>query len=154
MNPKSLALIMQLLDECKDLTLATVRADGAPQANIVNFAHDRLTLYFATDRGSQKIRNLQTCNKVSLALRVDYEDWASVKGLSIAATAEVLADDNAEAQRAKECLSRRFRDAGNSPSPQDQATAVFVKVTPTEICVIDYSKGYGHRDLVRIPEAS
>lgn len=31
-----------------------------------------------------------------------------------------------------------------------QATAIFVKVTPTEINVIDYAKGYGHRDLVRV----
>lgn len=154
MGTESLALIMRLLDACKDLTLATVRADGSPQANIVNYGNDGLTLYFATDRDSQKIRNLQSCDKVSLALRSDYDGWSMVKALSITATAKVLADDGAEAQRAKECLARRFLRDRSSPSPHDQAAAVFVVIMPSEICVIDYSKGYGHHDVVRIPEAN
>lgn len=154
MSTESLALVMRLLDVCKDLTLATVRTDGSPQANIVSYGHDGLTLYFATDRDSQKILNLQSCNKVSLALRPDYDGWSMVKALSITATAKVLADDSAEAQRAKECLARRLVRDRSSPSPHDQATAVFVMVTPSEICVIDYSKGYGHHDVVRVSEAS
>lgn len=154
MSTESLAQIMHLLDACKDLTLATVRADGSPQANIVSYGHDGLTLYFATDRDSQKIRNLQACDKVSLALRPDYDGWSTVKALSITATARILADDSAEAQLAKECLARRFRRDRSSPSPQDQAAAVLVMIVPSEICVIDYSKGYGHHDVVRVPEAS
>ena len=154
MSAESLSLILKLLDECDDLTLATVRPDGTPQANIVNFGHEHLTLYFATGRDSQKVRNLQSCDRVSLALRTDYEEWVSVKGLSITATATLRADDSAWAQHAKECLAMRFPARSNSPSPQDLPGAVFVKVVPSEICLIDYSKGYGHREVLRLPEPS
>lgn len=152
MSAETRALILKLLDECDDLTVATIRPDGTPQANIVNFGHEHLTLFFATGRDSQKVRNLQGCNQVSLAMRTDYEDWASVKGLSIAGTATLLADDSAWAQRAKECLSMRFPGRSNSPSPQDLPGAVFVRIMPSEICLIDYSKGYGHREVMRVPE--
>ena len=63
MSDESLALVLQLLDECSDLTLATVRPDGTPQANIVNFGHEHLTLFIATARDSQKVLNLQRCDR-------------------------------------------------------------------------------------------
>lgn len=154
MNAESLDSILDLLATCKDLTLATVCADGSPQANIVNFANEALTLYFATDRGSEKVRNIQARPRVSIALRVDYEDWTEVRGLSASATAEILPDDSLDAQRAKACLARRYADNAATPSPMDPATTVYIKLVLDRIVLIDYSKGYGHRVHFRIPELS
>ena len=144
MNPD--ARILQLLDECVDLTLATVRPDGAPQANIVNYAHEGLEIFVATDRSSAKVRNLLSCARAALALRGDYSRWSEVRGLSIDAIGEVLADDSADAQRAKDCLTRRFPDTVATPTPQDPATTVYLKLTPLRIVLIDYERGYGHRE--------
>jgi len=146
MNADANARIQQLLDECVDLTLATVRPDGAPQANIVNFAHEGLEIFVATDRSSAKVRNLLSCERAALALRGDYSRWSEVRGLSIDAIGEVLADDSLEAQRAKDCLARRFPDTISTPTPQDPATTVYLKLTPVRIVLIDYERGYGHRE--------
>lgn len=154
MDAESYDTILDLLRTCKDLTLATVCADGAPQASIVNFANETLTLYFATDRGSEKVRNIQARPRVSIALRLDYEDWTEVKGLSAAAQAEILPDDSLDAQRAKACLLRRYADNSATPSPMDPATTVYVKLVLERVVLIDYSKGYGNRQHFRIPEPS
>lgn len=147
MNPDATARILQLLDECVDLTLATVRPDGAPQANIVNFAHEGLEIFVATDRSSAKVRNLVSCERAALALRGDYSRWSEVRGLSIDAIGEVLADDSADAQRAKDCIARRFPPAAvATPTPQDPATTVYLKLRPVRIVLIDYERGYGHRE--------
>src|SRR4051794_28114815 len=34
--------IIDLLSRCKDMTIATVRPDGAPQATVVSYVHDGL----------------------------------------------------------------------------------------------------------------
>ena len=72
------------------LTLATLREDGYPQANTVTYANDGLTIYLSTAQDSRKIKNIKNSNKVSLTIDKDYEDWHKIKGLSMAATAEIL----------------------------------------------------------------
>ncbi|HKP80094.1 MAG TPA: pyridoxamine 5'-phosphate oxidase family protein, partial [Phenylobacterium sp.] len=39
-------LILKVLDEHRTMAVATVRPDGWPQATIVGYVHDDLTLYF------------------------------------------------------------------------------------------------------------
>jgi hypothetical protein len=45
-------------------------------------------------------------------------------------------------------LARRFPPM-RKLSKEDLAETAFVKVTPKVISVLDYSKGFGHADLVR-----
>jgi nitroimidazol reductase NimA-like FMN-containing flavoprotein (pyridoxamine 5'-phosphate oxidase superfamily) len=152
MSTETLAAIARLMDRCRDMTLATARPDGSPAADTVSFARDGLTLYVATRRGSHKVRNLHSRDKVAATMRADYDGWSTVQGLSIIGTAQVLADDDPEAAIAHECLARRFRHERSSPSPQDLPDSVYLAIRPTEITLVDYTKGYGHRDVVRIPD--
>jgi len=142
--------ILRLLDQCKDMALATVTPEGKPDVSTVNFANDGLTLYVATGRDSSKVRNLQHSPEVSLAMRLEYEEWSQVKGLSISARAELLPDDGAEALRARTYLSRKFAQPWDSPSPQDPASTVFLRIVPHGITILDYEKGYGHRERVAL----
>ena len=151
-TPDLRATIARLMDHCRDMTLATVASDGTPVADTVNFARDGLTLYVATRRDSRKVRNLQSRDGVAVAMRTDYDGWSTVQGLSITGTARVLSDDDPEARHAHDCLARRFRHDRSSPSPQDLPDAVYLAVVPVEITVVDYTRGYGHRDVVRVPE--
>lgn len=147
MTPARKQLILKLLKRHQTMSLATVRADGYPQATTVTYANDGLDLYFCCDRASQKVRNLRRCAKVSLTIDRDYKNWARIKGLSIGATARVLSRAG-DVRRAFGLLARKFPPM-RTLSAQDLEETAFVKVTPKVISVLDYSKGFGHTDLVR-----
>ena len=48
MDSAVLEKILAILDEATDMTIATVRPDGYPQATAVGYVHDGVTLYFGT----------------------------------------------------------------------------------------------------------
>jgi nitroimidazol reductase NimA-like FMN-containing flavoprotein (pyridoxamine 5'-phosphate oxidase superfamily) len=129
------------------MSLATQRADGYPQATTVGYANDGLDLYFCCDRAGQKVRNIRRTPKVSLTIDHDTKRWSSIKGLSMGARARVLSKPR-DVKRALSLLARRFPDM-NKLTEKDLALTAFVKVTPKVISVLDYSKGFGHTDLVR-----
>ena len=139
--------ILKQLKQHNIMSLATVRADGYPQTTTVGYANDGLDLYFCCGRVSQKIRNLRRSPKVSLTIDHDTKRWSSIKGLSMGARARVLSKPG-EVTRAFKLLARRFPEK-RKISKKDLTDTAFVKVTPKVISVLDYSKGFGHTDLVR-----
>lgn len=140
--------ILQLLEQHRIMTLATVRSDGWPQATTVGYAHEGIVLYFICSPDSQKAVNLARDSRVSLTIDHDTDQVMQIKGLSMAARAHVVLDP-AEAERALSLLLARYphQDAlpVNMPSPSQ--VRIF-RVTPSVISVLDYSKGFGHTDLV------
>jgi nitroimidazol reductase NimA-like FMN-containing flavoprotein (pyridoxamine 5'-phosphate oxidase superfamily) len=151
MTPSQHRFLDALLSRTRDLSLATLREDGYPQANTVNFAHDGTTLYFCTSRDSAKVRNLIGTPRVAASLHGDYEDLQGVRGVSLIGHAEVLPDDGNEAMHARNLLACKFSEPWELPSPQDPTTTVFVRVVPFELTLIDYGKSYGHHERVLLP---
>jgi hypothetical protein len=94
------------------------------------------------------VRNITRCRKVSVAIDGDDEDWSKLKGLSLAATARVLSDQK-EIARALTLLGRKYPALAGSGRPEPKDVAV-VKLRPKVISVIDYGKGFGHTELVRV----
>jgi general stress protein 26 len=146
MDRESEAFILDLLRRYNVLTLATVREDGWPQATTVGYVHDGLTLYVGCGADSQKVRNIRRCDKVSLTVDRDEEDWSRIQGLSMGATAEVVTDP-AERARAAELFLAKFPQLRAMPEP-DPSSLAFLKITPKVISVLDYTKGFGHTELV------
>jgi general stress protein 26 len=140
--------ILDLLRQHNILTLATVREDGWPQATTVDYVHDGLTFYVGCAANSQKVRNIERCNKVSLTVDHDQDHWSRIRGLSLGATAEVVTDP-AEIARATELILAKFPQLKSMPKPGPSSFA-FVKITPKVISVLDYSKGFGHTTLVEV----
>ncbi len=140
--------IQRQLDEHRIMTLATLRPDGWPQATTVGFAHEGLTLYFLCSRDSQKAANLARDGRVSLTIDQDTDQVMDIKGLSMAARAQPVVDP-VEAEAALRLLLARYPPQDSlplsAPSPSD--VRIF-RVTPTVISVLDYSKGFGHTELV------
>ncbi len=137
--------VLHVIDNANDLTLATVRPDGFPQATTVSYAHDGLNLYAGIGKHSQKANNIRQNNKVSLTINLPYDDWREIKGLSMSALAEVL-EDGPGVDTAKACLLQRFpqiAEWSDAPMAGDMA---FLKITPQVISVLDYSKGFGHTE--------
>jgi hypothetical protein len=149
MDSRTRRFILDIIDSRNDLTLATLRTDGFPQANTVSYASDGLVLYFGTGRDSQKARNIQQCRKVSLTIDVPYVDWSDIRGLSMGALAQVLPDDAADSVRAIDLLTKKFPAVRDLPAPEASAI-VFVKIVPKVISVLDYRKGFGHTQLVEV----
>lgn len=140
--------ILGIIDNARDLTLATLRDDGYPQATTVSYAHDGMTIYIGVGKDSQKARNIRHNNKVSLTINADYKDWKHIKGLSMGALAEILEDDRQIAQAA-DCMLKRFPQAIEWAGSGQSDEILFLKITPQVISVLDYEKGFGHADLVK-----
>ena len=148
MTPSAKRFILDQLKKNRIMSLATVRADGYPQATTVTYANDGLTLYFACDRNGQKVRNLRRSPKVSLTINKDTADWKKITGLSMGATAKVL-ERPADTKLALALLSRKFKDMKNL-SEEDLAETAFVRVQPKVVSMLDYRRGFGWTKLVRV----
>jgi general stress protein 26 len=141
--------VLNIIDNATDLTLATVRPDGYPQATTVSYAHDGLTLYVGVGKDGQKADNIRRCNKVSLTINAAYPDWNHIKGLSMAGIASILVDPE-KIRRAGACLQQRFPQlAGIEPAP-GMDDIVFLEIEPQVISVLDYQQGFGHTELVTV----
>jgi nitroimidazol reductase NimA-like FMN-containing flavoprotein (pyridoxamine 5'-phosphate oxidase superfamily) len=140
-------LILAILADHYILTLATIREDGYPQATTVAYAHKGLKIYFMTGPSCQKVGNIQRCNKVSLTIDREYEDWHQIKGLSMGGIAEVLSNPD-EINKAIACLEERFPKIHQWAASEEIHNAAFVKITPQVISVLNYEKGFGHTELV------
>ena len=142
--------ILTLLDQHRNMTIATLRPDGWPQATTVGYANDGLALYFLCAPDSQKATNLARDNRVSLTIDDDTPQVMEITGLSMAARAEPVMD-RAEAEKALHLLMGRYPEQKSLPSsfpiPTPEDVRIF-RLTPTVISVLDYSKGFGHTDLV------
>lgn len=148
MTPAMKRFILEQLKIHHNMSLATVRADGYPQATTVAYANDGLTLYFACDRNSQKARNLRRSSKVSITINKDWAGWKKIQGLSIGARAKIL-ERPADTRRALALLTRKFKGM-KGLSAEDLAATVFVRVQPKVISMLDYRRGFGWTKLVRV----
>jgi hypothetical protein len=59
-----------ILSRCMDMTIATIRPSGTPQATVVSFVHDGLLLYFGCGPARRKPAN------IFLGARFDHHDRA------------------------------------------------------------------------------
>jgi len=140
--------ILALLDQHRIMTVATLRPDGWPQATTVGYVNEGLVLYFLCGLDSQKARNLAQDDRISLAIDHDTADLMTITGLSMAAHAHAVVD-RAEAEKVLRMLPLKYPDAPPLPMkmPTPDEIRLF-RVTPTVISVLDYSKGFGHTDVV------
>jgi nitroimidazol reductase NimA-like FMN-containing flavoprotein (pyridoxamine 5'-phosphate oxidase superfamily) len=141
--------ILSILAGNRDMTIATLRPDGWPQATTVGFANDGFTLYFLCGLESQKAANLARDDRVSITVDHDTPQVMEITGLSMAARAARVTDP-AEAERALRLLMARYPEQQGLDIPMPKASEVALfRVTPEVISVLDYAKGFGHTELVR-----
>ncbi|HEX6265459.1 MAG TPA: pyridoxamine 5'-phosphate oxidase family protein [Burkholderiales bacterium] len=148
MNEAIRRKILQLMDQHRIMTIATLRPDGWPQATTVGYANDGLTLYFLCGPDSQKAANLARDDRVSLTIDHDTPQVMEITGLSMAAHALAVVDP-AEGEKALRMLMLKYPQQGSIPLPMPTPADVRIfRVTPTVISVLDYTKGFAHTDLV------
>jgi nitroimidazol reductase NimA-like FMN-containing flavoprotein (pyridoxamine 5'-phosphate oxidase superfamily) len=139
-------LALKILDEHRIMCIATNRNDGWPQATMVGYANSRLFLYFFVARLSQKFANIKRDPRVSITVGSDFSDPAKIRGLSMAGTASIVTARD-ECDRAEFAFLERFPEFKSWPRP-NFAVSSLMKISPKVFSIIDYSKGFGHSDLI------
>jgi nitroimidazol reductase NimA-like FMN-containing flavoprotein (pyridoxamine 5'-phosphate oxidase superfamily) len=143
--------VLALLDQHRIMTIATLRPDGWPQATTVGYVNEGLTLYFLCGLDSQKAANLAKDDRVSLTIDHDTPDIMAITGISMAARAKPVTD-RVEAAKVLSMLPLKYPEQKVPlpiPMPGPDDVRIF-RVTPTVISVLDYSKRFGHTDLVTL----
>jgi nitroimidazol reductase NimA-like FMN-containing flavoprotein (pyridoxamine 5'-phosphate oxidase superfamily) len=165
MDPALTREVISMLNQAHDMTIATVREDGYPQATAVSYVNDGLTIYFGCAAESQKAKNIARCDKVSLTVNLSYARWDEIRGLSIGGKAAAVADPQ-ERDRVEQLMFQKFpqlvqhldrtlrklKDAiwGSEYAPTDIGELVLFRISPEVISLLDYRKGFGHTDLIRV----
>ncbi|TFW23131.1 pyridoxamine 5'-phosphate oxidase family protein [Duganella callida] len=146
------ARMLDILRQGRDLTLATIRPDGYPQATTVSYVHEDLTLYAGIGLDSQKAHNIQHNHKVSATINLDYTDWNQIRGLSLGGKADFVRNA-AEIDHISRALLGKFPQARTfvqgMPALRAQGL-LFLRITPTVISLLDYSQGFGHTELYAV----
>ena len=148
MGPRLKQEILSILDDASDMTIATVREDGYPQATTVSYVNNGLNIYFGCAANSQKAKNIDRDSKVSLTVDLPYTSWNDIRGLSIGGRAERITNPQEVAQ-ATQLMFEKFPQIARY-APAELEDIVLFRVTPEVISVLDYRKGFGHSDLVKL----
>lgn len=164
MMPRLKSLILRLLNEHRVMTIATNRPDGWPQATMVSYVNDGFLLYCFVARNTQKYANILRDPRISISIGSDAPQPLDIKGLSLAGIASMVTDqcefDHVAGLRLKRypeyaaLPSPVFREGAMlriSPQPAPAGVAL-LRIAPEIISVLDYSKGFGHSDLVTFSE--
>lgn len=152
MQPEQQKVIADVFARAVDLTIATNRADGWPQATTVSFVNDGLLIYFGVGSDSQKATNIARDRRVSVTVNAPYSKWSEIRGLSIAADAAFVTDP-AELGRAGALMMKRFGGQLGQIASIDMEHTKVVRLRPLVISLLDYSKGFGHTELIELDRA-
>ncbi|AHB77969.1 hypothetical protein LV28_25185 [Pandoraea pnomenusa] len=150
MNTDLEAVVLDILDSCRELSLATLMRDGNTQSDVVCFVHQGLDIYFATARDSRKIANIEHAAQVSFCIYKPYTGWPDIKAISSHAFAEILPDESPERSLAIRLLDTRFPNAWTRIPEHGSSRTTIVKLESWALKVLDYSRGFGHTDMVPV----
>lgn len=139
---------VDILDQYRLMAIATLRADGWPQATMVSYANDGLLLYFVISRQSQKYANIDRDSRVSIVVGRDFENPSHIKALSIAANASEVRDP-AQRARAIKMILERHPALAKLGGPNLEHSAV-MRAYCSIVTILDYSKGFGHSDMLTV----
>lgn len=161
---KTKDLILQVLDSHRVMAVATNRPDGWPQATLVGYANDGFLLYCFVARNSQKCANILRDGRVSIAIGSDAPLPGNIKGLSLAGRASIVTEES-EFDHVSKLRLQRFPEyaVALDASASESATArvnprpspgsvLLLRIEPEIFSVLDYSKGFGHSDLITFSE--
>jgi hypothetical protein len=141
--------VLAVFAEGQDMAVATILPDGAPHAVTVSYASEGLTLYFGCSPASQKARNLERDDRVAITITLPYRDWSQIRGLSICGRARPVRPGLAQTRVAALFAAKFSEIAQYITDVGDDDLALF-EVTPEVVGVLDYRKGFGHVEHVRV----
>jgi nitroimidazol reductase NimA-like FMN-containing flavoprotein (pyridoxamine 5'-phosphate oxidase superfamily) len=143
--------IIAILDAHRLMAISTMMPNGWPQTTLVGYANEGLLIYFVISRAGQKFANIQRDQRVAIAISRDYEDPSQIKELSIAAEASEVTDSE-QRERAIDLLLERRPSMKKLERP-NPASAAVMRAAMRVVTISDYTKGFGHADIVTLGPA-
>jgi len=139
---------VQILGSHRIMAISTVRPDGWPQTTIVGFANAGFLIYFVIFRASQKFANIQSDDRVSIAVGDEPADMRLAKAVYASARASEVSDP-IERERAWRLLTQRHPNLVGTAMPDVSVTAM-MRADCENLSVLDYSQGLGHTDALNV----
>jgi nitroimidazol reductase NimA-like FMN-containing flavoprotein (pyridoxamine 5'-phosphate oxidase superfamily) len=149
LTPAQADLAVSILNAAPDLTIATIRPDGYPQATTVSFVSDGLRIYFGAGAQSQKAQNIARDNRVSAAVTAPYKGWEEIRGVSLAGRAAQVTNAS-EQQKMGELMLKKFPQVAQYIQANPQFEMTVFRIDAEVISLLDYSKGFGHTELCSV----
>jgi len=127
--------------------LATINSQDPKQPHVTTIAYvnDGFDLYFTTAVKTQKFSNLTENPRVAITIDEDEPDWMKLTGLQLEGKAEVVKEGRIPFVFG--IYSEKFPIIKSFPANPDYR---FIKITPQRIWILDYRKGFGHRDYLEL----
>ncbi len=110
--------------------VATVGRGGRPHNVPVCIVFVSGRLYFASEKGVRKVRNIRSHPTVALSFDHYSEDWKRLAGVMVVGKAAVI-EQGAAFRRVRQALYRKYRQYARV-APIEEGESVIVAVTPTE----------------------
>jgi nitroimidazol reductase NimA-like FMN-containing flavoprotein (pyridoxamine 5'-phosphate oxidase superfamily) len=139
---------IRILEQHRLMAIATNRPDGWPQATMVGYANEDVLIYFVISRQSQKFANIEQDDRVSIVVGGDFHDPSEIKALSIAAHADEIRDEG-HRNHALNLVLERHPELEMLEAPGAGHSAI-MRANPAIITILDYSKGFGHADVLTV----
>jgi nitroimidazol reductase NimA-like FMN-containing flavoprotein (pyridoxamine 5'-phosphate oxidase superfamily) len=140
-----------IIDTHRLMAISTLMPNGWPQTTLVGFANEGLLIYFVISRSGQKFANITRDQRVGISVGKDFEDPRDVKELAIAAEASEVTDPK-QRERAIDLLLERRPSLKRFGRPDPDHAAV-MRAAARVITISDYSKGFGHADVLTLGPA-
>ncbi|HJS79218.1 MAG TPA: pyridoxamine 5'-phosphate oxidase family protein [Vitreimonas sp.] len=145
LTPAQRDQIVSILDAAADLTIATNRPDGYPQATTVSFVNDGDKIYFGTGAKAQKAQNIARDDRISIAITDPYRTWDDIRGVSIGGRARRVTEPE-ELQRVGELMFKKFPQISRYAEFGAGTELALFRIDPRVISILDYSQGFGHTE--------
>ncbi len=149
LSPEHRRKIIAILDAADDLTIATMREDGYPQATTVSFVNDGLKIYLGTGAKAQKARNIARNDKVSVTVNLPYKNWGEITGLSLSGRARRVTDPE-ELRRVGELMFKKFPQIAQYANFGDAMALALFRIDTEFVSILDYSQGFGHTEAAAL----
>ncbi len=122
--------VSKFLDENSTCVLASVNADGAPQAATVGFSHGSdFSILVATNEKTRKYQNLQNNSNVAIVVSVTAPRTVQYEGVAKEVSTEELG----------ERLERHFTKVPMAKKMSGESGQRYFLVTPTWLRFTDFS---------------
>jgi len=131
---------------------------------MVGYVNDGYMLYCFVARNAQKHANILRDPRVSISIGSDARQPLNIKGLSLAGRASPVTDQG-EFDYVAGLRLKRYPEYAALPPPvfhggalsriapqPSSASVVLLRIAPEIFSVLDYSKGFGHSDLITFSE--
>jgi general stress protein 26 len=141
--------IAALLDAHDLISVATIRADGWPQATSVGYMARWPDIYFVVARESQKFQNMARDPRISLCLGAATPSALGLDGLSMAALAEEVTDTPHIVQF-DDAMLKRYPH-GPVYNPASDAMAL-IRARLQLISLVRIEGGRSHSELLRVED--